>query len=101
MKTKKDVVFVVISDSVGKESNAIALNLKTRKIMKKSQRAKSSSTSYESSMLKFGNDEIVIRNNSNLNIRVNTMIMGQRYFEFSKEDLVGKETGETVELESF
>lgn len=69
--------------------------------MKKSQRAKASSTSYENSMLKFGNDEIVIRNNSSLNIRVNTMILGERYFEFSKEDLVGKETGETVELQSF
>ena len=98
MKTKKDVVFGVISDSVGKESKALAFNLKTRKIMKKSQRAKVSSTSYENSMLKFGNDEIVIRNNSSLNIRVNTMILGERYFEFSKEDLVGKETGETVEL---
>ena len=98
MKTKKDVVFGVISDSVGKESKALAFNLKTRKIMKKSQRAKASSTSYENSMLKFGNDEIVIRNNSSLNIRVNTMILGERYFEFSKEDLVGKETGETVEL---
>jgi len=100
MKTKKDVVFGVISDSVGKESKALAFNLKTKKIMRKSQRTKNPSTAYDSSMLKFGNDEIIIRNNSSLSIRVNTMILGERYFEFTKEDLVGKETSETVELES-
>jgi hypothetical protein len=76
MKTKNDVIFGVISDSVGKESKAFAFNLKTKKIMKKSQRARNSSTTYESSMLKFGNDEIVIRNNYNLNIKINTMILG-------------------------
>ena len=53
-------------------------------------------------MLKFGNDEIVLRNNSNLEIRVNTMILGERYFEFIKDDLVGKgETGDYVQLEGF
>lgn len=53
-------------------------------------------------MLKFGNDEIVLRNNANLEIRVNTMILGERYFEFIKDDLVGKgETGDYVQLEGF
>ena len=61
------------------------------KIMHKSVRTKLQSTAYESSMLKFGNDEIVIRNNSSLEIKINTMIIGERYFEFLKEDLVGKE----------
>jgi hypothetical protein len=31
-------------------------------------------------MLRFGNDEIVIKNNSSLEIKVNTMIIGERYF---------------------
>ena len=61
------------------------------KIMHKSVRTKLQPTAYESSMLKFGNDEIVIRNNSSLEIKINTMIIGERYFEFLKEDLVGKE----------
>ncbi|MFM7850878.1 MAG: hypothetical protein ACKO96_02960 [Flammeovirgaceae bacterium] len=53
-------------------------------------------------MLKFGNDEIVIRNNSNLEARVNTMILGERYFDFTREDLVGKgEAGDYIQLESF
>lgn len=55
MKTKKNVVFGLISDSVGHDSKAFAFNLHTRKIMNKSQRTRQSSTNYESSMLKFGN----------------------------------------------
>lgn len=100
MKTKKNVVFGVMSYWIGRESKAFAFNLNTMKIMHKSPKSKVSSTAYESSMLKFGNEEIIIRNNSNLEIKINTLIIGERYFDFSKEDLVGKEEGETVLLEA-
>lgn len=98
MKTKKNVVFGVVTYYSGNESKAFAFNLSTMKIMQKSQRSRqNTSTSYESSMLKFGNEEIIIKNNSNLEIKINTLIIGERYFDFSKENLVGKED-ETVVL---
>lgn len=42
------------------------------------------STTFENNYLKFGNDEISIKNNVSLEIKVNTVILGQRYYTFSK-----------------
>jgi len=100
MKTKKNVVFGIISYCVGRESKAFAFNMNTMKIMHKSPRSRVPSTNYESSMLKFGNEEVIIKNNSNLEIRINTMIIGERYFEFSKEELVGRDEEGEVALEA-
>ena len=51
-------------------------------------------------MLKFGNDEIIIKNNVSLEIKINTMIIGERYFEFSKEDLLGRDETDSLALEA-
>jgi len=100
MKTKKNVVFGVVSYHIGRESKAFAFNLSSMKVMHKSPRSRVPATNYESSMLRFGNEELILRNNSSLDIRVNTMIIGERYFEFLKEDLVGKDEGDSVALEA-
>ena len=56
MKTKRNVVFGVISDSIGLGSRAYAFNLQKKKIMIKSQKTRLASSKYESSMLRFGGD---------------------------------------------
>ena len=101
LKTKKNVVFGVIASSVGRDSRAFAFNLSTMKIMHKFAKSRvSTASSFESSMLKFGNDEIIIKNNVSLEIKINTMIIGERYFEFSKEDLLGRDETDSLALEA-
>lgn len=62
-----------------------------RRVVKKNERTRAQSTTYDNNVLRFGNNEIMIKNGINLELNVNTAIMGERYFTFTREELVGKE----------
>lgn len=48
----------------------------------------------------FGQGEIRLKNNWSPEVIVNSRIFGERYFNFKKEELVGKgEEGDSVSLE--
>jgi hypothetical protein len=53
-KSKKQVVFGVISQFLGKEAKSIAFNLNTMKVFKKSDRSRVLASNYDSGFLKFG-----------------------------------------------
>ena len=89
-KSKKQVIFAVLSQGLGKGSISMVVNLTDNKIFNKSDKTKATSGSFDGVNLKFGSEEISIKNNGPLEVRVSTAIFGERYYTFKKEELVSK-----------
>jgi hypothetical protein len=102
MRTRRQVVLGVVATGVGRDSRAFAFNLSSGRVLQRAAKSRlAAGCSFESSMLKFGNEEIILKNNSAPEVRVNTMVIGEKYFEFAREDLFGKEESDnTVVLEA-
>lgn len=67
----------------------MAVNLTAMKSMKKSGSSRAMPSSFDNNILKFGNEEISIKNGWGLDLNVNTGIIGERYFSFTREEFVG------------
>lgn len=80
----------MVSSSIGRDSASLAVNLTIMKTMKKVASSRAMPSSFENNVLKFGNEEISIKNGWGLDLNVNTGIIGERYFNFSREEFVGK-----------
>ena len=65
-KTKRQIIFAVVSQFLGRDSASIAINLTEKKILKKAEKTRAISGNFENNMLKFGNEEITIKNNGSL-----------------------------------
>ena len=69
--------------------------------MKKTEKSRALSGSYDRNILTFGLSEITIKNNEMPKVTINTAVFGERYFGFKKEELLGsREQTNTVELEA-
>mgnify|MGYP000492375372 CR=1 FL=1 len=79
----------------------MAINLTDMKVLQKVEKSRANSSNFDNSYLKFGNEEIIMRNNGPLEVKVNTAIIGERYFSFRRDDLVSrKEESSTIPLEA-
>jgi hypothetical protein len=74
---------------LGKDAAVMAYNLTDKKVIRKSDRFRSKTCSFESNILKFGNDEIVLKNILPFEVVVNSTIIGETYFKFKREELLG------------
>lgn len=88
VKLKSSVIFGVICSGIGPGSRATAINATSDRSFSGEQKS-ISSTNFDGSFLVIGQGEIRFRNNSNLEVVVNSRIYSTRYFSFKKEELVG------------
>lgn len=93
-------VFGLICSSIGKEAEVLAYNLRTMKLMDKLPKSRAMPCSFENNTLKFGNEEISIKNNGRLELNLNTSIVGEKYFNFGREDLVGAGLNNPISLDA-
>lgn len=94
-------MFGVVASSLGRDGKGTALNLTGKRVMKRNERSRVGSCIFDNNTLKFGNDEITVKNNSVPEVRVNTTIIGEKYFMFNREDLIGKGESSPVLLDGF
>lgn len=85
----KNAIFGVISKGLGVKSQALLFNANSGKSF--TGDIKTDSTQYEGGNLVFGYGEIRFKNNTNMEFIVNIRAFGNKYFNFKKEDIIGKE----------
>lgn len=100
LRSQKGEIFGLMANSVGNNSNAMAFNASQRTIFKKSEKADLlKGAEYTAGYLSFGSSEVRLKQNGNCEVFVVNGMIGQRYFDFNREQLAGyNEEKEAVAL---
>lgn len=66
-------------------------NITDMKTIRRVEKTRAYSTNFDNNFLKFGNEEITMKNNQGkLEVNISTAIIGEKYYNFKRDELLGR-----------